>query len=778
MLRTLLPGSLGVLALLAAPLSASAADLRVPEDHASLAEAISAAASGDRILLADGTFDAANLTIALKDLEIIGTGAGSTRIRNTSPGGFMITHQDSTLTLRDLTVEGEGEQCIRTIVRTVLNLTDVIVRDCGGGSGGAVSSLSNARVNVLRAVFSDNQTFGGGAAIQAQDSSVVEVRDSFFDHNEGRVGGAVFLRESAVVTVIGCTFRQNEGDFGGAIHADAELIVRNSSFQDNVSIMTGGGTVLVSSNGSLVATHISAYEDFAATGAHSIASTGSASVDRSVLYPRPGDGCSGVTPTRSLVGPGCGATGGPEPASRLLTSDPFSGNLADLGGLTPTLAAADGSPAFDSVSCSLSVDQRGSPRPAGTRCDAGSVEYPLPLGSICVSSEGCESGLCADGVCCDAACGGECEACSVAAGADVDGTCAPRGAGAVCRPGDDCDAAEVCDGVSSGCPADEVEPAGTVCRAADGDCDVEELCDGTSTACPIDGFADATTECRAAAGDCDRAETCDGASPACPVDVRVRAGTECRAAAGDCDVAETCDGATVACPVDARAPSGTICRAASGMCDVTEACDGVAVACPEDAFAAADVECRPVAGGCDVSETCDGASASCPADMFVASGVECRASEGECDVTDVCDGASAACEDAAAAEGTECTPATCDDRAACRSGSCVAEAPLDCDDGDPCTADACDSEGGCRSTPIVGCGDAGVADAAVADAAVADAGVLADAMPIDAMTSDGGGGTVEGGGCGCRTTRADRASWPLAALLGLAIAWRRRPRRA
>src|SRR5262249_53906015 len=92
-------------------------------------------------------------------------------------------------------------------------------------------------------------------------------------------------------------------------------------------------------------------------------------------------------------------------------------------------------------------------------------------GDACSSSSDCATGQCADGVCCDAPCDGECNACSVAAGAPTDGHCAILGAGS---PGSPACAPLACNGFVSSC---------TSC-GSDGDCTPDRYCapDGTCTA--------------------------------------------------------------------------------------------------------------------------------------------------------------------------------------------------------------------------------------------------------------------------------------------------------
>lgn len=72
----------------------------------------------------------------------------------------------------------------------------------------------------------------------------------------------------------------------------------------------------------------------------------------------------------------------------------------------------------------------------------------LADGKVCGSAAQCVSGFCSDSVCCATACSGACDACSVSAGASVDGTCANvTGAGSpTCSP-------YVCSGAAAGCPS-------------------------------------------------------------------------------------------------------------------------------------------------------------------------------------------------------------------------------------------------------------------------------------------------------------------------------------
>lgn len=321
--------------------------------------------------------------------------------------------------------------------------------------------------------------------------------------------------------------------------------------------------------------------------------------------------------------------------------------------------------------------------------------------------------------------------------------CRIRPSGVACRDAAGlCDAAEVCDGVASTCPADGFLTLGTECRATAGSCDVAETCSGAGPACPADAFEPSTVECRGPAGVCDVAENCTGSDAACPSDDKST--SECRPAAGLCDIPESCDGVNDTCPTDAFEFPGIECRAAAGVCDLAESCDGASAQCPSDAKSTA--VCRVVSGLCDVAEACDGVTNDCPTDTFVSGGTECRTAAGLCDVAEACTGSSASCPgDGFVAAGTECRSAAaiCDVAEECTGSgpSCPANAfePA----GTSCrpAADVCDAAESCPgnspSCPVDGVVSAGTecrATAGVCDVAETCDGV-AIACPADSFLS-------------------------------------------
>ncbi|MFT3839319.1 MAG: MopE-related protein [Myxococcaceae bacterium] len=213
---------------------------------------------------------------------------------------------------------------------------------------------------------------------------------------------------------------------------------------------------------------------------------------------------------------------------------------------------------------------------------------PSGVGSSCSQPNDCTTGFCVDGVCCDTACGQgatDCQACSVAAGGVVDGTCSPLPHTVLCRYG-----------------------------SGYGSCDVPEYCDGVHFDCPADGYQDAGVVCRPRFGACDLAERCDGTRD-CPPDVKLSPGTPCDDGK-ECTSGDQCDQYGY-CQPGPFADAGTSCNdldvcSLSSVCDGAGACRGATwQSCPAVDECHLAGTCDPELGGCTSPEQlpgtrCDG----------------------------------------------------------------------------------------------------------------------------------------------------------------------------
>lgn len=162
---------------------------------------------------------------------------------------------------------------------------------------------------------------------------------------------------------------------------------------------------------------------------------------------------------------------------------------ARSGGLwsdVTTLAPADGAAEFG-VFVAIDGDTALVAHGSGDAVTGPSTDvYVLheTQGAPCATAAECPSGFCVDGVCCDTVCGaGPCDACSIAAGAPTNGTCA--WVSAPCDDGDACTLVDACDAGScvgqslvQCTAADECHVDGT-CDAASGDCSILQKADGS-----------------------------------------------------------------------------------------------------------------------------------------------------------------------------------------------------------------------------------------------------------------------------------------------------------
>lgn len=188
-------------------------DLRVPEDHATLAEAIAAASSGDTICLGVGTWSE-QLRISDRHLRIVGPGEPGDTVIDGSDSGRVMKVYDSILELEGLSVRGglaeQGGGIYAS--RSELRLRDVVLRD-----------------NAVRPDTSDpTKTIGlSGAAISSENGIVDLERVSIFDNTLdcgdrlacGGLGGALYLAGDSrlfQVEILDTQVRTYIGSYGSA----------------------------------------------------------------------------------------------------------------------------------------------------------------------------------------------------------------------------------------------------------------------------------------------------------------------------------------------------------------------------------------------------------------------------------------------------------------------------------------------------------------------------------------------------------------------------------
>ena len=237
-------------------------------------------------------------------------------------------------------------------------------------------------------------------------------------------------------------------------------------------------------------------------------------------------------------------------------------------------------------------------------------------GDGCASPADCNSGFCQSGVCCDTACaGGACSACSVAAGADVDGTCKLL-TGTACADGNACTQTDTCQaGVCVGknpvvgSAQDQCHAAGS-CNPSTGACSNPALADGA--ACNDGNACTQADTCQAGAcvgknpvvctaqDPCHAVGACDPSTGTCSNPAANGASCDDGNACTQVDVCQAgaCVGGNpVACtPLDGCHLAGT-CAPATGACSNPTAPDGTA--CPGGTCQAGTCASIPVDAGID-----------------------------------------------------------------------------------------------------------------------------------------------------------------------------------
>jgi hypothetical protein len=235
-----------------------------------------------------------------------------------------------------------------------------------GGNSGAVyfDGMNDDGVvyTICGAVFRNNRANElGGALFRTPNVTVREMRidRTLFDANTARMGGVSFIKQNDVI-VRATTFMHNRagvdvqgnpvgGPFGGLWINEGTIDVENSTFHDNAPSgldVDGGGTARnVTFSSSRLAGGLQVRNSLFVDTSCDTTFGG----DHNLQWPSD-DACAGGT----------------------TFADPALGEIADNGGMTPTLLPGSGAVAGIGADCPT-TDQRGESRDPAS-CAAGSVE--------------------------------------------------------------------------------------------------------------------------------------------------------------------------------------------------------------------------------------------------------------------------------------------------------------------------------------------------------------------------------------------------------------------
>ena len=257
--------------------AASAATLNVPSvSYPTIQAAVDAAAGGDTVLLADGTytgpgnvdidFNGRNLTVTSQNgpsAAIIDCG-GSTGANHR---GFYLHSSETGAVISGLTIKNGyetndfgGALSLFTYGVTVQNC--VIANSTSRNGGGLYTNNSLGTATISGCTFSGNTTngSGGGLYVNSTSTGTAIVSGCRFLNNSstGSGGGGAYVSESGsgAISVSGCGFSANQapnngggGIFNSNIGTSGTITLAGSTFSGNSASASLGGGGIFNSNG-------------------------------------------------------------------------------------------------------------------------------------------------------------------------------------------------------------------------------------------------------------------------------------------------------------------------------------------------------------------------------------------------------------------------------------------------------------------------------------------------------------------------------------------------
>ncbi len=260
-------------------------------------------------------------------------------------------------------IDGNGLDRVLEVASGVnATIWNVTLRNGAALLGGGVRNWGVLRL--FRVVVSGNTSIvggsrGAGGGIHNNPFGHVDLIDSTVSGNTaGTIGGGIFNQGS--IALVNATLSGNTSlDEGGGLLNSGFAALTNVTVSGNTATDAPGGGLFNAAPSSLQLENVILGGNVARASAGNCAGEAIAISAHNIS--------SDASCAAWLVGEG----------DRNAT-DPRLGPLQSNGGSTPTQALLPGSPAIDAARClggQLAHDQRGIPRPIGSGCDIGAVEF-------------------------------------------------------------------------------------------------------------------------------------------------------------------------------------------------------------------------------------------------------------------------------------------------------------------------------------------------------------------------------------------------------------------
>ena len=227
----------------------------VPDQYASLQEAIDAASNGDIINVSPGIYTGnnnKNLDFSGKQIQLICASESmkcTIDCENSGRGVYFHSNEDETTVLSGFTItrgnvakEGGGILCVSSSP-TITNciISENTARWDYGGNGGGIACI-NASPNIYNTEIINNSAYYNGSGIYCKGKSCPVIDGCKVANNTNAMyGGGISTHDTSDVTILNSFIANNTALFsGGGLSCTSSPIIRNSTISHNNAKIGGG----------------------------------------------------------------------------------------------------------------------------------------------------------------------------------------------------------------------------------------------------------------------------------------------------------------------------------------------------------------------------------------------------------------------------------------------------------------------------------------------------------------------------------------------------------